>query len=76
MKIETTRGQQQGPSSPSVSENKNTTIIASYLSVLVQNVSEETISVGKSLRACTLSHADHSVLLRMQDTALEFKRMG
>lgn len=47
-----------------------------YLSVFVQNVPKETVSVGESLRTCTLPHADHSVLLRMQDTALKFKSLG
>lgn len=41
--------------------------------MFVQDVSKEAISVGESLRARTLPHTDHSVLLGMQDTALELK---
>ncbi len=44
-----------------------------YLSVFVQDVSEEAIGVRESLRARTLPHTDHSVLLRMQNTALKLK---
>lgn len=43
-----------------------------YLSVFVQDVSKESVGVGESLRACTLPHTDHSVLLRMQHTALRW----
>lgn len=46
-----------------------------YLSVFVQDVSKEAVSVGESLRACTLPHTDHSVLLRMQNTALKLKSL-
>lgn len=45
-----------------------------YLSVFVQDVSKETIGVGESLRARTLPHTDHPVLLRMQNTALKLKQ--
>lgn len=44
-----------------------------YLSVFVQDVSKEAVGVGESLRACTLPHTDHSVLLGMQNTALKLK---
>lgn len=47
-----------------------------YLSVFVQDVSKEAVGVGESLRACTLPHTDHSVLLRMQNTALKLKDSG
>ena len=41
-----------------------------HLSVFVQNGAEESVGVWESLRAGTFSHADHAVLLRVQDTAL------
>ena len=43
----------------------------SYLSVFVQGASKEAVGVGESLRASTLPHTDHSVLLRVQDAALK-----
>lgn len=42
-----------------------------YLSVFVQNVSEEAVGVWESLRASALPDADHPVLLRMQHTSLK-----
>lgn len=39
--------------------------------MFVQNVSKEAVGVRESLRACTLPHTDHPVLLRVQDTTLE-----
>lgn len=42
----------------------------SYLSVFVQNISKEAVSVGESLRARALPHTDHPVLLGVQDTTL------
>lgn len=44
-----------------------------YLSVFVQDVSKETVGVWESLRARTLPHTDHSVLFRMQNTALKIQ---
>lgn len=44
--------------------------------MFVQDVSKEAVGVGESLRACTLPHTDHSVLLRMQNTALKLKDSG
>ena len=44
-----------------------------YLSVFVQDVSKEAVGVGESLRAWTLPHTDHSVLLRVQNTTLKLK---
>ena len=43
---------------------------APHLSMSVQNVAEEAVRVGESLRACTLADADHAVLLRVQHSAL------
>lgn len=42
-----------------------------YLSVFVQNISEEAVGIREALRARTLPHTDHSVLLWMQDTTLK-----
>lgn len=52
---------------------KKSSVEGFYLSVFVQDVSKETIGVWESLRACTLPHTDHSVLLRMQNTTLKIK---
>ena len=38
--------------------------------MFVQNGAEESVGVWEPLRAGTLSHADHTVLLGVQDTAL------
>ncbi len=42
-----------------------------YLSVLVQHVSEELVSVGETLRSGALAHADHAVLFRMENSSLQ-----
>ena len=41
-----------------------------YLSVFVQNISEEPVGVWESLRAGTFPNTHHAVLLRMQDPTL------
>ena len=41
-----------------------------YLSVFVQNISEEPVGVWESLRAGAFPNTHHAVLLRMQDPTL------
>lgn len=50
---------------------ESTVTLRFHLSVFVQDVSKEAVGVGEALRARTLPHTDHSVLLSMQNTALE-----
>ena len=51
-------------------QEKEVNQAASNLSVSVQYVAIESVSVGESLRAGAFSDTDNSMLLRMQDTPL------
>lgn len=46
-----------------------------HLSVFVQDVSKEAVGVRKSLRASTFPDTDHSVLLRVQNAALNINEL-
>lgn len=44
--------------------------LCTYLAMLVQNVPKEPVGIWEALRAGTLPHADHSVLLGVENSAL------